>query len=198
MKKPQIKEVKPTRTALQMADRSLKNAQGVAENILFKVKKFFLPTDFVILDMEEDENASIILGRSFLTTRRALIDVEKGELMLRVYNEQLVFNVFKIMHHSNDTERYIKIDSIDTSLQEVPNEMSLKIPISYLKRRGEVAVVLPMEDTTIKEEKRDRPPPLPPTPNIKTTSLGTNKIPIEVKRASSSKKEGKTMKKTKG
>ncbi|XP_016195620.1 uncharacterized protein LOC107636637 [Arachis ipaensis] len=82
MKKLQIKEVKLTDIALQMVDRSLKYAHGVVENILVKVKNFFLPSDFVILDMEEDENAFIILGRPFLVTGRALIDVEKGELML--------------------------------------------------------------------------------------------------------------------
>ncbi|XP_016164095.1 uncharacterized protein LOC107606555 [Arachis ipaensis] len=61
MKKLQIKEIKPTRIALQMGDRSIKYAQGVAENILVKVGKFFFQADFVILDMEKDENASIIL-----------------------------------------------------------------------------------------------------------------------------------------
>ncbi|XP_016168505.1 uncharacterized protein LOC107611052 [Arachis ipaensis] len=78
MKKLQIKEVKPTRIGLQMADKSTKYAHGVVENILVKVEKFFLLVDFMILDMEKDENASNILGRPFLAIRRVLIDVEKG------------------------------------------------------------------------------------------------------------------------
>ncbi|XP_057755624.1 uncharacterized protein LOC130974789 [Arachis stenosperma] len=101
MKKLEIKEKKPTRIALIMADKSLKHAHGIVENILVKVGKFFLPVDFVILDMGEDENTSIILGRPFLVTERALIDVEEGELVLRVHNEQLAFHVFKIMHLSD-------------------------------------------------------------------------------------------------
>ncbi|QHO15867.1 Retrotransposon gag protein [Arachis hypogaea] len=59
-----------------MADKSMKPAYGLVENILVKVGKFFLLADFVILDTGEDENASIILGRPFLATGRALIDVE--------------------------------------------------------------------------------------------------------------------------
>nr|XP_025703941.1 uncharacterized protein LOC112805827 [Arachis hypogaea] len=79
MKKLQIKEVKLTRIALQMTDKSMKYAHEVVENILIKVEKFFLPTDFVILDMEKDKNASIlILKRSFLATGKALIEVKKG------------------------------------------------------------------------------------------------------------------------
>ncbi|XP_015943927.1 uncharacterized protein LOC107469049 [Arachis duranensis] len=87
MKKLQIQEVQPTRIALQMIDKSLKHAQGMVENILVKVEKFFFPADFVILDIGEDENVSTILGRLFLATERALIDVEKGEFVLRVHEE---------------------------------------------------------------------------------------------------------------
>ena len=95
MKKLQIQEVQPTKIALQMADKSMKPAYGLVENILVKVGKFFLPADFVILDTGEDENASIILGRPFLAIGRAVIDVEEDELVLRVHNEQLVFHVFQ-------------------------------------------------------------------------------------------------------
>ena len=49
-----------------------------------KVDKFIFPVDFIILDMQEDKEVPIILGPPFLTTRRAMIDVQKGELGLRV------------------------------------------------------------------------------------------------------------------
>ncbi|XP_057734149.1 uncharacterized protein LOC130949451 [Arachis stenosperma] len=80
MRKLQIEEVKPTRTSLQLANRSLKFPLGVVENLLVKVGAFIFSVDFVILDMEEDVNASIILGRPFLANGKALIDVQKGEL----------------------------------------------------------------------------------------------------------------------
>ncbi|XP_016168491.1 uncharacterized protein LOC107611038 [Arachis ipaensis] len=101
MKKLQIHELKHTQMALQMADKSIKQALGVVENVLVNVGKFFLPVDFVILDMEEDHNTPIILGRPFLAMGIALIDVEKGELMLRVHEEHIVFHVFKSLQDPN-------------------------------------------------------------------------------------------------
>ena len=56
--------------------------------------KFIFPADFIILDMGEDKKVPIILGRPFLATRRALIDVQEGELKLRVQEEEVTFSVF--------------------------------------------------------------------------------------------------------
>ncbi|KAL4288087.1 hypothetical protein AHAS_Ahas19G0251100 [Arachis hypogaea] len=133
MKKLQIQEAQPTKIALQMADKSMKPAYGLVENILVKVGKFFLPTDFVILDTGKDENASIILERLFLATGRALIDVEVGELVLRVHNEQLVFHVFKDVHSTGEEERCMQAELIDPNLQEPPDDaqqnLQLKPPV---------------------------------------------------------------------
>ncbi|XP_016192339.1 uncharacterized protein LOC107633212 [Arachis ipaensis] len=97
MKKLVIEEVKPTRMSFQMVDRSLKIPNRVVENLLVKVGEFIFPADFVILDMEEERHNSIILGRPFLATARAIIDVEKGEMILRVHDEQMIINVLKAM-----------------------------------------------------------------------------------------------------
>ena len=51
--------------------------------------------DFVVLDMEEDENVPIILGKPFLDTSRALIDVEIGELTLRVGDDKVCLSIYK-------------------------------------------------------------------------------------------------------
>ena len=77
-------EAIPTTVTLQLADRSLTHPCGMIEDILVKVNNFIFPADFIILDMEEDKEIPIILGRQFLATGRALIDVQKGELRLRV------------------------------------------------------------------------------------------------------------------
>ncbi|XP_016199901.1 uncharacterized protein LOC107640910 [Arachis ipaensis] len=95
MRKLAIQEIKPTRMSLVMADRSIKTPNGVVKNLLVKVGEFIFPADFVILDTEEEGNNSIILGRPFLATARAIIDVEKGEMIFMVHNEQMVINVFK-------------------------------------------------------------------------------------------------------
>ncbi|KAL5574401.1 hypothetical protein UlMin_023998 [Ulmus minor] len=78
-------EVKPTSISLQLADRSVKYPRGVIEDVLIKVDKFIFPADFVVLDMEEDREMPLILGRPFLATGRTLIDVQQGKLILRRY-----------------------------------------------------------------------------------------------------------------
>ncbi|RYQ95339.1 hypothetical protein Ahy_B08g090543 [Arachis hypogaea] len=95
MKRLQINELMPTDVVIRLADKTQKQAIGVVENVLVKVGNYFLPTDFVILEMEESHLHPIILGRPFLATARAFIDVERGELILRIHDEQLTFNVFK-------------------------------------------------------------------------------------------------------
>ena len=80
-----------------MADRSLTFPKDIVEDVLVKVNKFIFPGNFVVLDMEEDRTAPIILGRLFLATGQALIDVKNGELTLRVGEDQVKFNFYKSM-----------------------------------------------------------------------------------------------------
>ena len=67
-----------------MADRSLTFPKGIIKNVLVKVDKFIFPVDFVVLDMVEDTKVPLIMGKPFLATSQALIDVKNGELTLRV------------------------------------------------------------------------------------------------------------------
>ncbi|XP_057775375.1 uncharacterized protein LOC130994344 [Salvia miltiorrhiza] len=90
-----IGEVKPTSMMLQMADRSVTYPRGIVEDVLVKVGDFIFPADFVVLDIEDDKKIPLILGHSFLATGRALIDVEKGELTLRVHDESKKFSVYE-------------------------------------------------------------------------------------------------------
>ncbi|XP_035832878.1 uncharacterized protein LOC118481750 [Helianthus annuus] len=77
-------ELSPTRMSLSLADRSVKYPRGIIENLLVKVDKFVFPVDFVVLDMEADEKVPIILGRPFLCTAKAIIDVFDGKITLQV------------------------------------------------------------------------------------------------------------------
>ncbi|KAJ9177086.1 hypothetical protein P3X46_012338 [Hevea brasiliensis] len=77
-KKLEIRELKPTTISLQLADRSVKYPVGILENIPIKVGKFFILVDFIVLEMEEDVQIPIILGRPFLATAGAIIDVKNG------------------------------------------------------------------------------------------------------------------------
>ena len=90
-------EVKPTTISLQLADRSIKYPRGVIEDLLVKVDKFIFPVDFIVLDMDKDEEIPLILGRPFLAMGRTLIDVQQGKLVLRVGEDEITFDVFKPM-----------------------------------------------------------------------------------------------------
>ena len=83
-KRLKLGEAKLTTISLQLADKSYQHPRGVIENVLVKVDKFIFPVDFVILDMEEDDKVPIILERPFLATRKDQINMQEGELKLRV------------------------------------------------------------------------------------------------------------------
>ncbi|XP_073025235.1 uncharacterized protein [Primulina eburnea] len=126
-----IGEVKPTTISLQLADRSIKFPRGVVEDVLVKVDEFIFPVDFVVLDMEENREIPLILGRPFLATGKALIDVQKGELVLRLNDESVVFNVFQSIKYPNDKFDCFRIDATDElvecSLQVLIGEDPLEV-----------------------------------------------------------------------
>ncbi|XP_057747257.1 uncharacterized protein LOC130966461 [Arachis stenosperma] len=124
MRRLDIEELKPTRMSLVMADRSIKTPNGIVENLLVKIGEFIFPADFVVLDTEEEGSDSIILGRPFLYTARAIIDVEKGEMVFRIHNEQMIINVFKSMQNSPEQEDYVKVDMIESLVEEMLEESS--------------------------------------------------------------------------
>ena len=98
-------EARPITVTLQLADKSLKHPRGVIEEILVKVEKFIFPADFIVLDMEEDKEIPIILGRPFLATGRAMIDVQRRELKLRVQEDEVKFNVFEAVRHPAESDK---------------------------------------------------------------------------------------------
>ncbi|KAK4730245.1 hypothetical protein R3W88_023233 [Solanum pinnatisectum] len=73
---------KPTTIILQLADRSVARPEGVLEDVLVQVGSLIFPIDFVVLNFEQDPEVPFILGRTFLATRRAMIDVVVGQLTM--------------------------------------------------------------------------------------------------------------------
>ena len=129
MKRLQLNEVRSTDVIIQLADKTQKQAEGVVENVLVKVGNYFFPTDFVILDMEESYLHPIILGRPFLATARALIDVEQGELILRIHDEQLTFNVFNLSQEADHDNK----KSEEEHKKELMEETSMGTQVPHLK-----------------------------------------------------------------
>ena len=99
-------ELKPTRMTLQLADRSTKYPHGIVEDLLVKVDKFLFPVDFVVMDIEEDAEVPLILGRPFMKTTKVIIDVDKGKLKVCVLDEEVSFNVFE----ANDHQECFRVD----------------------------------------------------------------------------------------
>ena len=83
----------PTAMTLQMTNITLAQLEGILEDVLIKVGKFIFPVDFMVIDIEEDKQVQLLLGRPFLATEVTLIDVKKGELTLRVGDEAVHFNL---------------------------------------------------------------------------------------------------------
>ena len=106
-------ELTPTAITQQMADRSMAQPEGVLENVLVKVGKFIFLVDFVVMKMEEDTQVPLLLGGPFLAAGTTLIDVQKGELTLRVGNEAVQFNLNRSLTQSDvDEENCMVVDNI--------------------------------------------------------------------------------------
>ncbi|CAN6680009.1 unnamed protein product [Malus baccata var. baccata] len=106
-------ELKPTSVSLQLADRSVTYPLGILEDVIIKVDKFCLPADFIVLDMEEDKEVPLILGRPFMATSRTLIDVEAGTLTLRVQGKSVVFKLFEVIKRPLELEECFRVDVLD-------------------------------------------------------------------------------------
>ena len=82
------------------------------EDVLVKVNKFIFPVDFIVLDKEEDKEIPIILGRPFLATGRAMIDVQREELKLRVQDDEVKLNVFEAARHPTESDTCFMIAKV--------------------------------------------------------------------------------------
>lgn len=82
---------------LTLDGRYIAYPYGVLEDVLARVNDLLFPEDIVLLDMLEDYETPLLLGRPLLATSRATIDLELGELILRFNKEKIVFNVFEEM-----------------------------------------------------------------------------------------------------
>ena len=103
-KKLGLGDPKPTAMRLLINDRTVKRPIGILHDVLVKVEPFIFSADFVILDYEVDLKVPIILGRPFLATGRALVDMEKGQMKFWLNNEEVTFNICKSMRQSGELQ----------------------------------------------------------------------------------------------
>nr|GEV08566.1 reverse transcriptase domain-containing protein [Tanacetum cinerariifolium] len=97
---------------LELADRTISKPTGVAENVFVKVGKFYFPADFVVLDFVADPRVPLILGRPFLSTAHAIINVYEREIIIRQDQQSLIIQCGDIPSIKK-VEKINKIDFID-------------------------------------------------------------------------------------
>ena len=144
-------ELKPTHITLSLVDRSVKIPNGIVEDVLVKIDKFYYPVDFVVLDTEpianEPNHVPIILGRPFLATANAIINCRNGVMQLTIGNMTLELNIFhlnnkhKLMEDENQLTDEIGSVGQDAEKLNVPE-------LQGIANQGEAEVlVLPSVPT---------------------------------------------------
>nr|GEV99161.1 reverse transcriptase domain-containing protein [Tanacetum cinerariifolium] len=124
-KKLSLPELTPTRMTLELADQSITRPKGVTEDVFVKVGKFYFLSDFVVVDFEADPRVPLSLGRSFLRTGRALIDVYGEEITLWVNDKDVTFNLNQTTRYSStyDDLSVNRINIIEVARDEYAQEI---------------------------------------------------------------------------
>nr|GEZ45361.1 reverse transcriptase domain-containing protein [Tanacetum cinerariifolium] len=168
-KRLSLPDLTPTYMTLELADHLISRPVGAAKDVYVKVGSFHFPADFVVVDFDADPQVPLILGRSFLKTERALIDVFEGKLTLRVGKEAITFDLEQTLRYSanyNDMTAK-RIDVIDMACEEYSQEVlevdsflaieddptSSEVDQSYLDPEGYILIL----EAFISDD-----PPLPP------------------------------------
>ncbi|XP_048502790.1 UBA domain-containing protein Mud1-like [Beta vulgaris subsp. vulgaris] len=141
-KKLNMGELKPTRISLQLADRTVKFPLGILEDVPLRVGKFFIPCDFVVMEMEEDANIPIILGRPFLATAEAIIDMKKGKITFEIGDEKMEYTLTNSKASPSIGEM---VDIVDVLNEDTPIISStpsfMSIERSFAKSQHSVAEI---------------------------------------------------------
>ncbi|XP_023766076.1 uncharacterized protein LOC111914613 [Lactuca sativa] len=122
-KKLDLPEPRPIRVAIHLANKTVTFPRGICKDLLVKVDKFVFPTNFIVLDMEADPQVPIILGRPFLNTASAIVDMRDSKLTVRVGDESVTFGVDQAMKHarfSDDTA--FSVDMMDKLIEDWKEE----------------------------------------------------------------------------
>ncbi|GJU50222.1 reverse transcriptase domain-containing protein [Tanacetum coccineum] len=164
-KKLGLEALTPTRMTLELANRSITHPMGIAEDVVVRVDGFTFLADFVVVNFEPDPRVPIILGRPFLRTAKALIDLYEETLTLRVGKEELVYyadksekNKDKNFVHAISVIDFSKADPFSGSTTNIlpPSSSPMKTSDNFEKFADELAPLdsLPPgnDDSTIKKD----------------------------------------------
>jgi len=130
------------------------------------VGKFIFHVDFVVIDIEEDNEVPLIFGRPFMKIPRVVIDIDEGKLKVRAQNDEVTFNVFDGLNISNVGEYCLQRDATKEAFLETKERLDLsnvfeKVIHHFISKA---------------EEKKKKPVPKfveKPLPNKESSTLGT-------------------------
>ncbi|GKA16809.1 putative reverse transcriptase domain-containing protein, partial [Tanacetum coccineum] len=123
-------ELAHTKLIVELVDRTVKYPKGIAENVLVRIGKFTFPIDFIILDTPEDIKVPLILGRLFLSTARAKVDVYKRKITLRLDLEARLMGETLVINRSLDPLNgdYIELNDLNEPFELRINQGNDLIP----------------------------------------------------------------------
>ncbi|GJS39964.1 reverse transcriptase domain-containing protein [Tanacetum coccineum] len=147
-KKLGLPSLNETKMVLELADRTISKPTGVAENVFVKVGKFYFPADFVVLDFIADPRVPLILGRPFLRTAHALIDVK---LILLMFDEiaygnpspgydPIVSNSSPTLTPFGDSD-FLLLEEADTFLALADDPTSPEVDEAYYDPEGDILLL---------------------------------------------------------
>ncbi|XP_050889422.1 uncharacterized protein LOC127094659 [Lathyrus oleraceus] len=119
-KKLDMVDLKPTNVSLQLADISVMYPICVLEDVPVSLGEYYVSVDFIIMDIDEDCQIPIVLGRPFLATVGVIIDVNKGKLTFEVGDEKIEYILAKLLKNPSLSDSYCLVDLLSSCVQEKP------------------------------------------------------------------------------
>ncbi|KAL1199618.1 hypothetical protein V5N11_019383 [Cardamine amara subsp. amara] len=138
-----FRRYKDCRVSLVLADMTIRIPICLFEDLPVMVGHFVIPTDFVVLEMDEEPNDPLTLGCPFLHTAGLMIDMDKGRINLHLGNEVLTFDINKVMKKPTIEGKVFYIEEMDALADELLEEITLEdsLQCSLTIKRCEFALL---------------------------------------------------------
>src|SRR3954462_4608940 len=139
-KKLELGKISESETKLKFADHTIKKSYGIAEDVLVEIDKFVFPVDFHILDIPEDKETPILLGRPFLLTSRCNFDIEKETLTVKSFVEEVTLKMLEVKKQSEGVHDQASVGMIESEgedkspkhLQEKVSSIAFRVEPNYV------------------------------------------------------------------
>ena len=122
-------KIDPTRMTLQLENCSITRPFGVVEDVLVKVCHFTFLEDFVIMDIEEDEEIPLILGRPFMLTAKCVVDTGNGNLELSMNDQKGTLILFDEVKHPSTNKPCFKVEAVEQEANHTMQHLTTHSPL---------------------------------------------------------------------